>query len=138
MEAARLILDTDVIVDHLRGKSRLIETALDNFRCAFTAITLYELKAIRDQREDQLLRLGALVRRVSILSLDSDSAQHSADIWLALANRGAMIGLADILSAGICLANDLPLLTRNVEHFSRIEGLKLVTPDGLQAHIDAG
>ena len=49
-----------------------------------------------------------------------------------------MIGLADILSAGICLANDLPLLTRNVEHFNRIEGLKLVTPDGLQAHIDAG
>jgi predicted nucleic acid-binding protein len=98
MEAARLILDTDVIVDHL----------------------------------------GALIRRVSVLSLDSDSAQHSADIWLALANRGAMIGLADILSAGICLANDLPLLTRNVEHFNRIEGLKLVTPDGLQSYIDAG
>ena len=53
MEAARLILDTDVIVDQLRGKSRLIETALDNFRCAFTAITIYELKAIQEQREDQ-------------------------------------------------------------------------------------
>jgi predicted nucleic acid-binding protein len=49
-----------------------------------------------------------------------------------------LIGLADILSAGICLSNELPLLTRNVDHFNRIEGLKLVTPDGLQAHIDAG
>jgi predicted nucleic acid-binding protein len=49
-----------------------------------------------------------------------------------------MIGLADILSAGICLSNNLPLLTRNVEHFNRVEGLRLVSPDGLQAHIDAG
>jgi len=49
-----------------------------------------------------------------------------------------MIGLAVILSAGIWLANDLPLLTRNVDHFNCIERLKLVTPDGLQAHIDAG
>jgi tRNA(fMet)-specific endonuclease VapC len=48
-----------------------------------------------------------------------------------------VIGVPDLLTAGICLANDLTLLTRNVEHFNRIEGLNLVTPDGLQAHIDA-
>jgi len=137
MEAARLVLDTDVIVDHLRGRSRTIVDALDNFRCAITAITLYELRAVQELRAAQEQNLSGLTKRVQILSLDSNSAQQSADIWRSLASRGALIGLADILSAGICLANDLPLLTRNVEHFNRIEGLKLVTPDGLQAHIDA-
>ena len=137
METARLVLDTDVVVDHLRRRSHLLVDALRHFPCAFTAITSYELAAIRDWREQQRSRLDGLMARVQVLPLDQDSAQRSADVWRSLASRGAVVGLADILSAGICLANDLPLLTRNVEHFNRIEGLKLVTPDGLQAHIDA-
>jgi tRNA(fMet)-specific endonuclease VapC len=47
------------------------------------------------------------------------------------------ISLSDTLVAGICLAADLPLLTRNVKHFDRVDGLKLITPNSLQAFIDA-
>jgi tRNA(fMet)-specific endonuclease VapC len=96
------------------------------------------LAAVRDWQAQQRSRLEGLMARVQILSLDQPSATQSAEIWRSLSRRGLVIGLADILSAGMCLANDLPLLTRDVEHFSRIGGLKLVTPDGLRAHIDAG
>jgi tRNA(fMet)-specific endonuclease VapC len=34
--------------------------------------------------------------------------------------------MADSLIAGIALEHDLPLLTRNRKHFSRVPGLKLV------------
>lgn len=74
---------------------------------------------------------------MSVLQFDEPAAERSAEIWRSLRRRGLLVGLADILSAGICLANDLPLLTRNVDHFNRLEGLKLVTPDGLQSHIYA-
>ena len=72
-----------------------------------------------------------------VLPFDQSAAERSAEVWRSLASRGRLIGLADLLTARICLTNDLPLLTRNVEHFNLIDGLKLVTPDGLQAHIDA-
>lgn len=135
--ATRLVIDTDVVVDHLRRRSHILLDALRTFPCAFTAITSYELTAVRDWQEQQRSRLEGLMARVQILSLDQSSAMRSAEIWKSLARQGQVIGLADILSAGICLANDLPLLTRNVEHFNRVDGLKLVTLDGLQAHIDA-
>jgi tRNA(fMet)-specific endonuclease VapC len=132
MEAARLVLDTDVIIDHLRARSSLIVEALDNFRCAFTMVTIYELKAVQNLRPEQTLRLASLTKRLQILPLDSEAAERSAEIWRSLARTGAPIGLADTLLAGICLAADLPLLTRNVEHFSRVDGLKLITPNFLK------
>jgi predicted nucleic acid-binding protein len=38
--------------------------------------------------------------------------------------------MADSLIAGIALANDLPLLTRNRSHFERVPDLKLVDIQG--------
>src|SRR5689334_5203276 len=115
METARLVVDTDVIVDHLRGRGGLIFEALENVRCAFTAVTIYELKAVQNLRHEQSLQLRALTKRVEILSLDSTAADVSAEIWRSLAGRGMSISLSDTLVAGICLAADLPLLTRNVK-----------------------
>jgi predicted nucleic acid-binding protein len=37
-----------------------------------------------------------------------------------------MLRVADHLIAGICLAPELPLLTRNVAHLDRVDGLVLV------------
>ena len=34
----------------------------------------------------------------------------------------------DTLIAGICLAQQLPLLTRNVRHYQRVPGLQVVSP----------
>jgi len=42
-----------------------------------------------------------------------------------------LIGFPDILIAGICLAHDLPLLTRNQAHFERIPDLVLFPLDTL-------
>jgi predicted nucleic acid-binding protein len=43
----------------------------------------------------------------------------------ALESKGQTIGMADSLIAGICLERDGILLTRNVKHFSRVDGLTL-------------
>jgi predicted nucleic acid-binding protein len=40
--------------------------------------------------------------------------------------------MADSLIAGIAIANDLELLTRNRKHFAKVEGLRLVSPENTQ------
>jgi predicted nucleic acid-binding protein len=42
-----------------------------------------------------------------------------------LAGKGLTLPMADLAIAGICLAMDRPLLTRNTKHFGRIEELRL-------------
>jgi len=32
------------------------------------------------------------------------------------------------MQAGICLDADLPLVTRNVDHFERVDGLRVIHP----------
>ncbi|MDQ7822583.1 MAG: type II toxin-antitoxin system VapC family toxin [Candidatus Eremiobacteraeota bacterium] len=41
--------------------------------------------------------------------------------------KGMSIAGHDLLIAGACLCHHRPLYTRNVSHFSRIEGLQLLS-----------
>lgn len=41
---------------------------------------------------------------------------------------GLDLGVIDILIATIGLENDLPILTTNEQHFSRVQGLQVFTP----------
>lgn len=89
-----------------------------------TAITCFELLA--GARGGLGKKTHALVSAVPVLSLDRESASRAASVRQELERSGLPIGMADSLIAGIALANDLPLLTRNRRHFERIEGLTLI------------
>ncbi len=130
MEAARVAIDSDVVVDYLRRGQGVLEIALDRFACVLTAITVYELHAVRSPERQQAL-LNQLMAKVTVEPLGAEAAKASGAVWRGLAERGELIGLPDILTAGICLSQDLPLLTRNSAHFGRIAGLKVITPDDL-------
>ncbi len=138
METAQLIIDTDVVIDYLRGRGSTLRDALQQVNCALTAVTIYELKSVPLLSDQQRALLEQLVARVDILAFDSSAAEFAAATWRSLAARGVLISLPDILSAGICLSNDLPLLTRNVDHFSRVEGLKVISPDELASYFQGG
>ena len=137
MAASQLVVDSDVIIDLLRQSGLTLRAALARLDCALTAISLHELLATPTLSARQTTSLNYLLQVMPVLAFDEPAAERSAEIWRSLSGRGELIGLADILSAGICLSNDLPMLTRNIEHFSRVAGLKLITPDNLQAHIGA-
>ena len=138
MAATQLVVDSDVVIDLLRQSAPTLRAALARLDCSVTAISLHELLAIPVLSGRQVTSLNHLLELMPDLPFDASAAEKSSDVWRSLASRGQLIGLADILSAGIFLANDLPLVTRNIDHSNRIEGLKLIMPDGLQAQIDAG
>ena len=52
--------------------------------------------------------------------------EQAADIYIALKQKGRLIGDADILIAAYCIVNDYTLVTDNTNDFNRIEGLSFV------------
>jgi tRNA(fMet)-specific endonuclease VapC len=60
--------------------------------------------------------------------LDVTAAREAATTQRTLQQQGQIIGLPDTLIAGICLVQQMPLLTRNTRHYQRVAGLQVVTP----------
>jgi tRNA(fMet)-specific endonuclease VapC len=124
-----IIADTDVLIDFLAGRepaASRVALELDARTFGTTAVTRFELLAgARDRTAESLLR--RLLDSLTTLPLDRESADHAAGVRRALEHRGQTIGMADSLIAGIVLAHDGILLTRNRKHFERVDTLKLAT-----------
>lgn len=125
--AGLVVVDTDLLIDFLRGKGdgvSLVRTLIRENRLRLSAITAFELRLGADflARRDDILRL----LRSRTLPLDLPSALRGGEISAALRQRGESIGFADCLQAGTCVRHDLPLATRNRKHFERVDALQLV------------
>jgi tRNA(fMet)-specific endonuclease VapC len=122
-----IVADTDVLIDFLGGQNPAADRValeLDRGQLTTTAVSRFELLAgVRSNRQDRLIRdlLAALVT----LALDESAADEAARVRRALEAGGTPIGMGDSLIAGIVLANDGVLLTRNRRHFDRVAGLTL-------------
>ncbi|MFZ2054607.1 MAG: type II toxin-antitoxin system VapC family toxin [Candidatus Aminicenantales bacterium] len=125
---ARLVVaDTDVVIDFFTDTpplARVLTDLLKEGRPAVTAITVFELYA-GGRRAKRLKQMEAFFERVPVFSLDLVAAAHASKIYTDLKSEGMTVGNQDILIAGICLANGLPLLTRNNAHFAPIKGLAI-------------
>ncbi|MBI3990405.1 MAG: type II toxin-antitoxin system VapC family toxin [candidate division NC10 bacterium] len=128
-----VVLDTDVVIDFLNGKEPsvgVVRTLIEVNKAFITAINAYELwagaKAITLKRG-----LDDLFEDIGCLPLTLDAAKRAGEVTVRLRQQGMEIGVGDSLIAGICLSLDLPLITRNVEHFRRVKGLKVLSPQTL-------
>ncbi|MCK4826096.1 type II toxin-antitoxin system VapC family toxin, partial [bacterium] len=72
-----------------------------------------------------LKQIDDLVSIIPVYSLEEKEAKAAAKIYTDLKQAGKLIGNQDILIAGICITYDIPLITKNTKHFSRISRLKL-------------
>jgi len=124
---ALVVADSDVLIDALQGRdpaSDRIAIAMEAGSLATTTISCFELlSGARDGKARTLVE--RLLAPIPLLPLDDAAAKAAADARRGLESTGAPIGMADYLIAGICLARSATLLTRNVAHFSRVQGLRL-------------
>lgn len=122
-----IVADTDVLIDFLAGHepaASRIALELEHGSLATTAVNRFELLAgARSARQQVTIR--KLLDALATLPLDVASADRAADIRRELETQGAPIGMGDSLIAGIVIARGGILLTRNVEHFKRVPGLRL-------------
>jgi tRNA(fMet)-specific endonuclease VapC len=127
--AVRPVLDTDVLVDYLRGQGPgrgLIERLAGTLGYRVTAITAFELALGRSYEADP----GPVRALVSVpcLPLGRRAGLRAGALVHELRAAGRDIGMRDSMQAAICLEADLPLVTRNVRHFDRVDRLEVIPP----------
>jgi predicted nucleic acid-binding protein len=94
-----------------------------------SSICFMELR-FGSQRHPEGARIWKRIREeieplVSVLSFGYEEATLAGEILAVLEARGTPIGLEDVLIGSTALSHGLSIATRNVKHFSRIEGLSV-------------
>ncbi len=125
----RIVLDTNVVVRHLRGRhhdSILINTLQENSDLATTIVNAFELYygayRSRDVRSNLNAAKGFLAT-LSVLDFDDRSAELSGQVIAKLECQGIAIDPRDAFSGCIALVNGYSMLTFNRKHFERIPNL---------------
>ncbi len=120
------VLDTNFLIDLLRDKLNT-EEILDMIeRPKTTTINVFELYFGAERsmkKKESLSNVNSLIKSLEILEFDVPAAVKTANIHAKLKNSGKTLDIEDIFIAGIVMANDEELLTRD-DHFSRIPGLR--------------
>ncbi len=124
----KYLVDTNIISYYLKGIEGLKEKILGNIDLlAISIISYYEivsgLQSVAANK--RIAEFEKFCELIDIINLDKPSILASCKIYAALKKSGRLIDDIDILIAGIALSNNLVMVTDNIEHFRRIEGLKV-------------
>lgn len=125
------VLDTDVCIDLLRGRGKVLE-AVEPLEAAgrlgVTAVTLHELVEGAHRARDPGKALGHVNRFLTafdVLPYDAEAARIGGRVAGELAKAGTPIGDLDTMIAATAVRHGGSLVTRNVRHFSRVPGLQV-------------
>ena len=124
-------LDSNVVSDMLRGEPAVIrhlETVRDNDDILFVpSIVYYEVvRGLKAAGKTRMLKdFQKFYDEAEHLSLNMDAIEKSVEIYLQL-HKGQMIEDNDIYIAAIAMVNGCTLVSANVRHLSRVEGLNFV------------
>lgn len=102
-------------MEELYAEGRQATTSVGELELFHGAYTSLESK-------HNLERTSALLGRIGVLPLDLSASDKAAEILAVLAEEGNAIYFRDALIAWVSVVNDLPVLTSNRDHCSRIKG----------------
>lgn len=125
----KYLLDSSVIVDHLRGKKE-IDSAFLREGSAISIITQAELfygayKSKKPQQNLKKVRQMLTDLRIEVIPLSEDILASYGQTKVKLEKRGKSLDEFDLLIAATALSLNLSLTTGNLKHFKRISKLKL-------------
>lgn len=127
---SKFIFDTDTCIYWLKGNENIersiVKHGLENI--FITVITECELfygayKSIK--RDKNLAVINELKTKIKTLHTVSGVPSIYGKLKAELESKGQPLDDADLLIASIALSNDATLITNNIEHFKKINGLKI-------------
>ena len=130
------LIDTSVVVDIDRGGvDDRVARLDDEGRHAVSAVTLTELRLGVNRRyepgtparDDALEALERLLARFDVFDVNRATATTAGDIVDELRRDGLPLDdLHDVYIGATAHTEQLPVLTANVGHFERIDGVRVV------------
>jgi predicted nucleic acid-binding protein len=118
-----MLVDTDVLIWHLRGYPQATRRLDQMDRLTLSAVTYLEvLQGMRNKAELAAIKKMLEHRSAILLPLTEAITQRATALMESLTlSHGLQMG--DALIAATALDHQLPLLTGNVKHFGCIEHL---------------
>ena len=110
---ARVLFDSDVLIDHLNGSARIPTTFTGSSYSSITRAELYSWERADESVIDRLLD------QFEEVPVDRRIAEEAGRI-----RRETGIKLPDALIAASAIVSKRPLLTRNTRHFKNVARLR--------------
>lgn len=118
-----MIADTSFLIDVLMRDSSALEIALQN-EITTTSISVFEVYQGLARKEENIL--SQFLNEFFLFSLEKEDAALAGTIFRELKSKGLQIDSEDCMIAAIAMRKNIPVLTRNKKHFSRIKNLKIM------------
>jgi len=126
-----VLIDTDLLIDLERGEAS-VESVLGEQAGTISVITVSELlhgvlRAEGAARTRRRAFVEHVLAGVEAIPITQRVARVHADIWSGLTTRGEQVGAHDLWIAATAAAHGLAIATRNISHFERIPGLRILS-----------
>ncbi len=132
----RVCLDTDVLIDYLRKPSDEVKQLMESIferklSACTTSINTFEiwLGAQLANKVELARDTADFLEQLEIVNFDYESSVDAGRVLADLRKRGEPIEIRDLFVGCICKVSGMPLVTRNLKHYRRIHGLKILTPE---------
>jgi tRNA(fMet)-specific endonuclease VapC len=133
----RVCLDTDVLIDYLRKPSdevkRVMESVFERkVSACTTSVNAFEiwLGAYLAPKKAELVRdTEDFFGQLEVVNFDYGSSVEAGRVLADLRKRGETIEIRDLFVGCVCKVSGMPLVTRNLKHYRRVRGLKVLTPE---------
>jgi tRNA(fMet)-specific endonuclease VapC len=124
------LLDSNTLIYSFKGQGRVRERLMarsekDVFLCTPVIWEILSGTLKSEGPKGQLESLRLLQQRYAMFDFDAAAMREAANVRATLERAGQPIGTVDTLIAGIALANQLAVVTRNTREFSRVPGLQM-------------
>ncbi len=124
------LLDTDTVIYNLNGHSIIQENLRLHLHdpLMISVITLMELYygAYKSKRTtSNLAKIRAIENSLEIVEVGRESVEIFGALKANMEISGTPLDDFDLILASCALANNLILVTNNLKHFERIQGLKV-------------
>jgi predicted nucleic acid-binding protein len=114
------IIDTNVVIEYLRGNAKIaniVDSNLGGEGIGITTITRYELL----QRANKDQSIISFLSEINVYGFDKRASDKAAEIWHRLKAKGKVVDDLDLFIASIALSNGEKLITLD-NGFRHIEG----------------
>ncbi|HEX5396210.1 MAG TPA: type II toxin-antitoxin system VapC family toxin [Candidatus Limnocylindria bacterium] len=122
----KLLVDTSVLIDHLRGRRAAVDLLLDAVTRGdeLWAVVLSRSEVLRGMRAGEAPRTMRLLSSLSWLDVTPEIADRAGEIGRRYRRSHPGIDLVDLVIAAATEAMPARLLTLNVKHFPMLVDLE--------------